>query len=144
MQKLIGTPWESMWNKTSATDKKDLFFIINHHMGLSSVGFGKRLSNLWIDDNGKYKNLRKIKLLTILIIMDRLGRGVADPKGDAQQGLEDMQSAADDLLKRRNKRGLPSPDDPREFIRLLANKPISVIRRAFVGKFGREPNPDEF
>lgn len=144
MQKLMGTQWQSMWDKARYGEKRDLFFIINNHMGLTKQGFGKRLSNLWIDEDGKYKDLRRIKLLLILVLMDRIGRGVPDPEGTAQEAIGDMQAAANELTKRRRQpKNLPAPDDPMEFIRSLAEKPPAVIRRAFIGKFGREPTPDE-
>ncbi len=148
MRKLKGTPWQSIWEKSSDSDKKDLFFIVNHHMGLrteAASGFGKRLSNQWIDENGQYKNERKIKLLLILVLMDRLGRGVPDPEGTAIQAIGDMQSGAEQAKRRhaRPQMNQPAPDDPLEFLRLLADKPIVVKQMAFQGKFGRPMTDDE-
>ncbi len=148
MRKLKGTPWQSIWEKSGYEDKKDLFFIVNHHMGLrtqSASGFGKRLSNQWIDENGQYKNERKIKLLLILVLMDRLGRGVPDPEGTAKQAIEDMQAPAERAQHRRSRlqTSQPAPDDPLKFLQLLADKPIDVKRIAFQGKFGRPVTDDE-
>ncbi len=142
LQKLQGSMWQPIWDKSSEKDKEDFFFVVQHHMGLrtqAATGFGKRLSNQWIDEKGQYKNERKIKLLLVLVLMDRLGRGVPDPEGTATQAIADMQAGAQEAQRRKSRpqTGLPAPDDPLQFLQALVDKPIEVKKVAFQGKFGR-------
>ena len=145
MRKLSGF-WKRLWWNSSFEDRKDLFFMINHHMDLKSYGFSYRLSKKLIDANGCYKNKRRIKLLIILIMMDRLGRGFPKEKRiqEALDTIQAFQTCADDLVYRLNKpQTQPAPNDPKEFIRHLSGKPKRIIAMAFKGKFDREPTEEE-
>lgn len=73
MMSQLGEPWQSMYQKASSQDKEDLWFIIKHHMSLKDR-FGKNILNQLMDDTGKFKNERRVKLLLILILMDQSGR----------------------------------------------------------------------
>ena len=143
--KKLDSIWKNMYDDASAKDKDDLWFIINNHMSLKPEGFGKKRNNQWIDENGKYKNERKIKLLLILIIMDRMGRGTSGSyrtsgpvalahmtnsaqkqkeKLDKDQELRDIQKAKANL-------------SPKEFVIkwIDAEKPLSSLEGALRGKF---------
>jgi hypothetical protein len=99
MQKL-GPHWQKMYKKADEKDRQDLWFIIQNHMTLNKKGFGKHGFD-WVDDNGKYKNIRRVKLLLILILMDRLGRGeTVDKWDDVPSTLKQMQKTADDKMRK--------------------------------------------
>lgn len=106
------------------------------------IGFGKRRGNLFVDQDGLYKNERKVKLLLILIIMDRIGRGLVDNGVTALQAFD---ATANERQKKAIAGGGQSaaPNSPREFVKSLAGKPLPVIRIAFQGKFGRPPTEEE-
>jgi len=92
----LGSTWKKMYEKISDGDKKDLWFLIQNHMKFYQ-GFG-RLNNDMIDDEAKYKNDRRYKLLLLLVLMDRLGRGGdwGGASDSAEQTISDMQAAADE------------------------------------------------
>ena len=75
MEKL-GPAWQQMYEKASSKDIEDLWFIIHSHMGAL---FGKKAFE-WVDDDGKYRNERPIKLTLILELMDQYGRGGGEPE----------------------------------------------------------------
>jgi hypothetical protein len=150
--KKLDSIWKNMYDAASTKDKDDLWFIINNHMSLRPEGFGKKRNNQWFDENSKYKNERKIKLLLILIIMDRMGRGTPKEgdlagtsyrtvgpialahmvnsaqkhkeKLDKDQELRDIQKAKSNL-------------SPKEFVSSWINeeKPLNALKGALRGKF---------
>ncbi len=144
MQKL-GQPWQSMYEKAAPQDKEDLWYIIRHHMDLKNTGFGRRMLNQLLDESGKFRNERKIKLLLILIMMDQSGRiGLGELNGNqALPGITgNMQQSAINYHTKRT----PPPkekstwNDPVAFVNNLKAKglDITTIQKAFQGKFGRE------
>ena len=143
MMRKLGEPWRQIWQASPLKDRKDLFFMINHHMALRGEGFSKRLSKRLIDEDGCYHNTRGIKLLVILIMMDRLGRSIKFRIEEAFETLDAFQICATERTKPEKPASLPAPNDPLEFVQLLKNKPIAVIKQAFQGKFGRQPTEQE-
>jgi len=73
----LGPAWQQMYSKADPQDKEDLWWLIKHHMSLDDErGIGNReLKREILDDQGKYKSDRRIKLLLVLLLMDRMGRG---------------------------------------------------------------------
>jgi tRNA nucleotidyltransferase (CCA-adding enzyme) len=69
--------WHQMYEKASEEDKSDLWWVIKYHMSLKDKdGFqNKALKKEILDENGKYRTDRRIKLLLVLLLMDRMGRG---------------------------------------------------------------------
>ena len=150
MRRLADTSrmWQSIWRNTEGAAKKDVLFIINHHMDLrhaSAEGLPKSLANQWIGADGQYVNRRRVKLLLVFFLMDRLGRGEAvGPVANANEAIGLLQRAAERVKSRRNKpQNAPAPDDPVEFLKSLGGKPDWVIPQAFKGKFGRTPTQEE-
>jgi len=150
MRKLADTSkmWQSIWRNTDPAAKKDVLFIINHHMDLrheSADGLPRSFANQLVDNQGQYVPRRRVKLLLVFLLMDRLGRGEAvGPMANAQEAVAKLQYAADRVKYRRNKpQKQPSPDDPVEFLKSLGDKPDWVIPQAFKGKFGRLPTDKE-
>jgi len=146
MRELQGTPWEAMWNKMSTSDKSDLFFIVKHHMGTrhASPGFGRGSTEKFVGPNGKYKNTRRIKLLIVILVMDALGRGIADPQGSGVETIQDLeQGATKPWAVPQSQQSQPAPDDPTEFLKKYKSKSSDLLGRMFQGKFGREPTEDE-
>lgn len=142
--KRLGEPWQSMYQKASTEDKNDLWFVIQNHMSLRQAFGRKTIKNL-VDETGKYKNDRRIKLLLILILMDQSGRTkIGEPSGiQALPKISNKmnQSALDYQSKKTNNPvSLPSPNDPQAFVDSLRNsgKSSHQIRQAFRGKFGKD------
>lgn len=156
MQKL-GPIWQKMYQNSAPQDKADLWYVIQHHMGLSdSKGFqSKSLKLDLLDNEGRYKADRKIKLLLVLLLMDRLGRG-GSPDVNLNQarqfavnntdagrlGMQGMYASSDWAKGRvakiaAHQQSKPTPDNPQEFVAALrqAGKPTDVIRQAMAGKF---------
>jgi hypothetical protein len=150
MRKLKGSLWEKIWNKASMLAKKDIYFLIKHHMSLrdqsGKIGFGKRRGNMFVDEKGQYINKTPIKLLLVLILMDRLGRKVEDPEASAWKAIKAFDATAQEK-KRRSQPGFgggqAAPDDPVAFLKQLSGKPPQVINMAFKGKFQRSPSKEE-
>lgn len=140
MRKLEGTLWEQAWNKAKLRDKVDLFFIIKNHMR-----FSIKTAKSMVDNEGRYKDERRIKLLLVLMIMDCLGRG--EETNPLESALERIQwfakMAKSAKAKINHPQSNPAPNDPIAFIQALSNKPYDVIRMAFKGKFGREATTQE-
>lgn len=152
MMKKLGPTWKQMYEKASPEDKADLWFVIQHHMDLKSAGFGKKLLAQLLDQSGKFKNDRKIKLLLILIMMDQSGRiGLGELNGSpALPGISGRmkQSALD---YHQNRMGIAAADqakrqqsqvynDPEQFTAMLKSKGLdqAAIQKAFRSKFGRD------
>lgn len=146
--RMLGSTWHQVWDSADFSAKKDLFFIINHHMALRDDGFGSRLNDRLIGPNGQYLNERRVKLLLILIMMDWIGRGFPNPEQYGEEAADAMIAGAAKVARLRARRAMhvghgPAPDDPVDFIVKLQGKPLAVIQRAFQGKFGRQPSADE-
>ena len=139
--------WHRMYEKADEKDKEDLWFVIRHHMDLKEEGFGKRLARIFVDgETGKYKNERRIKLLLVLILMDRRGRGSGTMRASAEEAIVHMIHAAK-LAKQRaeehaekiRKQREKSPTDPEEFVKYLKAKGLDFhkqIRPVAKGRFG--------
>jgi hypothetical protein len=154
--KKLGPIWHKMYKNASKRDIDDLWYLIAQHMSLKNVaedketgvttgGFGKIIKNQWIDGNGKYKNERRIKLLLILIIMDRMGRGTgvsyrtSGPEALAHMGFS-AQKQKEKLDKDQELRDIQKANanlSPKEFVIkwIDAEKPLSALERALKGKF---------
>lgn len=150
-RELLQSPlWKKISDSASFEDKKDLWFIIKNHMALSDEGFKKKLlrDNGLVDENGKFRNTRRVKLLLTFIFMDRKGRiGKKDPVDT----IDAMNASAAKVARRYIRQTAPAPENEKEFVRLLlprvAGKPedhqINIIRGALRGKFGRDFTDDE-
>jgi len=147
----LGPIWKRMYEKTSEKDKEDLWFIIKNHMKLNDEkGFGRKILDRYLDEEGKYKNERKVKLLLVLLLMDRMGRG-GTPDFDrlgakefvkqniepGEMGLQGLKTASKAMQQKiaRGKENQPAPDDPVDFVQHLKDKPKNVIQNALKGKF---------
>lgn len=122
-QKLLQSPlWKQIYDNSTFENKKDLWFIIRNHMGISKEGLEKSLLRKYIGPDGKYINNRRIKLLLTFILMDRLGReGAENPdvylgyysKGASKQALK--------LQRQTQKQTEPLSSDPVEFLQSVGN-----------------------
>lgn len=69
-----------MYEKTPQNTRDDLAFMIRHHMSLRKNNqekrrFGDKTASKLVDPStGKYFNQRNVKLLLILMLMDKMGR----------------------------------------------------------------------
>ena len=148
----LGGSWRRMWMRADFEVRKDLLFLIRWHMAFSQskgdAALGKARARRWISDDGAYRPIRRIKLLLVLIVADRMGRGFADRHERGAKAVETMIEATADRVRdaERNRRAaIKPPEDPVEFLRYLASwqKPLDVCLRAFEGKFGRAPSREE-
>jgi len=150
-KELLQSPlWQSIANSANFEDKKDLWYVIKNHMSLGEVGFSKRLikDSGIVDEHGKFKNTRRVKLLITFIFMDRLGR---QGKKDPYDTVDAMNASAKKVANRRIKQSQPAPEGEREFVQMMlprvAGKPedhrLHIIRGAFKGKFGRDISDEE-
>lgn len=156
--KKLGPWWQKVYEKSNSKDKEDLWWIIKYHMSLKNEGFlNKKLKKELLDDNGKYKNDRKVKLLLVLLLMDRMGRGetgnvslsqarqfAKNNTTAADKGLEGIYATSNTYLKDLNKTkktSTPSPDNPKDFVDFLkkSNRTTDQIKQALQGKFGMSP-----
>jgi tRNA nucleotidyltransferase/poly(A) polymerase len=151
----LGTAWHQMYSKADAQDKEDLWWLIKHHMSLDDArGIeNKALKREILDDQGKYKSDRRIKLLLVLLLMDRMGRGGTPTSWQlakqfaqsnvepAQQGIQGLYSTSDthkqNLERIASRASKPSSDNPQEFVAVLKQKgrTSGEIRAALSGKF---------
>lgn len=155
--KMLGPQWQKMYANANQQDKDDLWYIITHHMNLDDTsGFASKSLKLdLLDQDGKYKADRRVKLLLVLLLMDRLGRG-GDPNFNLNQarqfavnnldaGREGMtgmyassQWAKERIAKINAHQNKPaSPSNPQDFVVAMAQsgKTPSVIKQAMKGKF---------
>lgn len=97
---LLGPKWHQIYDQTNPKDKEDLWWIIKYHMSLKDKeGFqNKALKKELLDDQGRYKADRKIKLLLVFLLMDRMGRGgeAGTPWKQAKQFSQSNANAAQD------------------------------------------------
>jgi hypothetical protein len=150
----LGTPWQMMYKNAAPADKDVLWFMIRHHMSLDDrLGFGSRLRREIIDENGKYRNDRRVKLLLVLMMMDRIGRGGSPDMsrsqardfvfgnkepGDKRLNAMDKSSVAAKLQGDKEKfhRKPPAPNDPAIFVAMLKARNLdnSEIKKALKNK----------
>jgi tRNA nucleotidyltransferase/poly(A) polymerase len=136
----LGPVWQNMYTQANPADRDDLWFLIKNHMALDDVNGieGKTLKEEMLDDQGKYKPDRRVKLLLILFLMDRLGRGGSQTdwqtaKNFAQNNIEDAElglrgmnftstahKQKKDLIAARTSK--PSPNDPASFVDAMRQK----------------------
>lgn len=152
----LGPIWHKMYEKANPTDRDDLWWIIKYHMSLKDdQGFqNKSLKKEILDNQGKYKQDRKIKLLLVLLLMDRMGRGGESgiPWEKAKKFAQNNTDAAEKGLKGINitalkhkqnieqiasKTSKPMPNNPVGFVAGMKEKGKSneLIRSALRGKF---------
>lgn len=152
--KRLGPTWHKMYEKANEQDKTDLWWIIKYHMSLKDdLGFqNKSLKRELLDSTGKYKSDRKVKLLLVLLLMDRMGRGGTNDydwkqakdfaqanKDAAILGLGGIyKTAIDSQNKQREQKPKESLDDnPKAVVAQLRakGKTDEQIRMALKGKF---------
>jgi len=123
--------------------RKDLWFVIRNHMQLRDK-LGSKILSRMVDKEGKYKNTRRVKLLVVFFLMDRIGRFGAGGGGggepDAIEAIGAMERAAERYAIRFKRQSAPAPDDPREFAKIV---PRNMLPSALKGKFGRDFSPEE-
>jgi len=134
---------KSMLDSLSKDELDDLYFCIDNHMSLRDK-LSKRVSGLLLDNNGNYKNERKVKILLHLITMDWIGRISGDKGGlnGGMKAIEGFKNSAQDA-KQKNKPMKTAIDDPIEFIKSMKYKPPNIILIAFKNKFKRDMTQEE-
>lgn len=148
----LGPTWQNMYANANPQDKDDLWYIITHHMTpLADTGFlNKALKKEIFDDEGKVKPQRRFKLLLVLLLMDRMGRGGkpspwTQAKSFAQTNFDDAQNAltrilttSNTILKQKELANKPKLSNrPEHFAQELKNSgrnDFSIIK-ALKGKF---------
>ena len=161
MQRL-GPMWQKMYQQANPADKDDLWYLIKHHMALDDgKGIEERaLKEDMLDAQGKYKPERRVKLLLILFLMDRLGRGgkptdwqtakqfAQNNIEDAKLGLRGMNITSMDHKKRSDfiasRKNKPMPNDPEGFVGGMRQKgkPNDIIRSALKMRFPNLTDPE--
>ena len=134
--------WQKVMEAQNFEDRKDLWFVIRNHMQLRD-NLGNKILSRIVDQQGKYKNTRRVKLLVVFFLMDRIGRfGVGGGGGEheAIESIGAMERAADKYAIRFKRQSEPAPNDPKEFAKIV---PRNILPRALKGKFGREFSPEE-
>lgn len=132
--------WQKVMEAQNYEARKDLAFVIRNHMQLRD-NLGSKILSRMVDQEGKYKNTRRVKLLLVFFLMDRIGR--RDGGGGESEAVESigvLQRAADKYVLRFKRQSEPAPDDPREFAKQV---PQHILPQALKGKFGREFSPEE-
>jgi tRNA nucleotidyltransferase (CCA-adding enzyme) len=150
----LGPIWHQMYEKANLQDKDDLWWVIKYHMSLKDKdGFqNKALKKELLDENGKYKPDRKIKLLLVLLLMDRMGRGgqggvdwntakqfAQSNTGAAEQGLSGIYKTSDlyssEMNRRTKSASQPIGDNPEIVVQNLKQKGRTTdqIRMALTG-----------
>lgn len=133
------------------TQNKELIdFLIAHHMDfMSRTGFSKSFRGEWLDENGKLKNNPKIKLLLVLMMADKMGRGVKPGEnqqdvsqkaiGFTQNSLKTTYDKALERMKRiASHTSQPYQGDMESFIDMLKSRglPDNTIKSSVKKKFG--------
>ena len=137
MMKKLNNPWQQMYANASEVDKQDLWFMIRYHMDLKQ-GFSKGLLSQ-ILENGKFKNERRIKLLLVLILMDKTGRfklgGIRDNIADVSQK---MGASVQDYTSKLRPQRVKTEMTPDEFYQSLKTKgmPEEQIQDIMKRKYG--------
>jgi hypothetical protein len=140
-RQLLQSPlWKNIFDNSSFEDRKELWFLVRNHMSLHNTGFSRRLLKNMIDANGKYKNLRRTRLLITFIFMDHLGR---EGIGSIQDTIRALEFGA---KKRRSiRQSNPAPNNELEFVELIRPRligktlpqQINILKTAMQGKFNR-------
>lgn len=131
-------------------NKELIDFLISHHMDfMSKTGFSKSFRHEWLDHEGKLKNDPKIKLLLILMMADKMGRGEksGETRPDVLQkavgfNQTNLNKTYDKALKKIQNiaRGHSEPfkGDIDSFVNMLKSKGLDdeVIKRSVLNKFG--------
>lgn len=152
----LGPMWHKIYEKSSQYDKDDLWWIIKYHMSLKDKeGFqNKSLKKELLDEKGKYKPDRRIKLLLVLLIMDRMGRGGVGNIGwknakqfaqgnieAGEKGIEGMYTTAQkyqqELEKIASRSSKPMSNDPLGFVADMREKgkDNKIIKTALKNRF---------
>lgn len=99
----LGPVWQKMYQNANENDKTDLWFLIKNHMKIGDKDMieDKSLKRLLMTTDGNYKNERKYKLLLIIFLMDRMGRGSL-PNLNAKQSREFSKNNIEPAKKRIN------------------------------------------
>jgi tRNA nucleotidyltransferase/poly(A) polymerase len=161
MQRL-GPMWQKMYQGASPVDREDLWYLIKNHMALDDeTGIeSKSLKRDMLDDQGKYKPERRVKLLLVLFLMDRLGRGGTPgnwqtakqySQGNTEAGelgLRGMDTTS--LNHKQNLDRIASrasklmASDPSGFVAGMREKgkPAEVIKSALRGRFSNLTDQD--
>jgi hypothetical protein len=133
------------------TQYKELIdFLVTHHMSfMSKSGFPKSFRAEWTDEEGKLKDDPKVKFLIILMMADKMGRGIKP--GETQQDVSQkaigfnqsgLQTTYDKALKRIKNvaahKAEPFQGDVQSFVDMLKSRGLddNVIKRNVKNKFG--------
>lgn len=137
----LGPTWQKMYQNADPQEKEDLWFLIKNHMKIKDEqGFeDKALMRKLMGPDGRYSNDRPLKLLLILLLMDRMGRGAIHTlnRGEvrnfaqrntpgAEKRIQGMYRSSQwqqaDAARLRDRQASPSPNDPTEFTKSLRAK----------------------
>jgi len=90
--------WKKMYDNAGFEDKKDLWFIINHHMDVTK---SKKMLRRNIDPDGKFRNDRRLKLLLAFSLMDKMGRisGMPMQFSDEDAYFQELEAASQKVKK---------------------------------------------
>jgi len=133
--------WRKLQQQADPKDLEDLKFIIQNHMSLMS----KKAFD-WMNNEGKFKNDRRIKLLLLVILMDQLGRGVGPSVSidkmkavslEKKKKIEQQRRRAQEQEQQRI-----ATTTPESMIQwwIQMKKPLSALPGALKGKFGLNDN----
>jgi hypothetical protein len=144
----LGSSWGAIISALTPDEIQDVYFCIDYHMSLGSGSFSKKVSSIILDQDGNYKNERRVKLLLYIITMDWAGRISGNKGGEngAIDAIKGFKNSANKLLEKNkiiNSRKKVSIDDPKEFILSLKGRPVEIIKKAFQNKFNREMSEEE-
>jgi hypothetical protein len=131
---------------------KDLLdFVTQHHMDLTTgSGFGKKFQSKWVDQEGKFKNDQKIKILLLLMMADKMGRGAKDNetltdvrnKGyeTNRTGIQATNDRAKKIIDNIKRREAKKDETREEFIKRLQEKgtPSQSIDKAVEQRYGNK------
>ena len=151
----LGPIWQKMYNDSDPEAIEIIRFLIDKHMKVQSPSLGKMI----LGNDGKYINDSKVKLLLILWMMDKLGRGgeanynrnqrlnfISQNDQGSQKSLENIYKLVD--IRKKDKPNRPQSTkldvSPEEFIKILRSKGLdnNRIKQSAENKFGR-PFSDE-
>jgi len=130
--------------------KDTIDFLVTHHMSfMDKSGFSKTFRGEWLDEEGKLKNDIKVKLLVVLMMADKMGRGVKPgetPQDVSQKAVgfnkSGLQTTYDKALERMKNiathKSEPFQGDVQSFVDMLKKKGLddNVIKRSVKSKFG--------
>ena len=130
--------------------KEIIDFLITHHMDfMSNNGFPKKFRAAWTDNEGKLKPDPRIKLLLILMMADKMGRGMksGESSDDVHQKAIDfnkngLEKTYEKSLKQANyaanNNSVAFQGNKEQFINMLKSKglPENIIKKSVEKKFG--------